>query len=218
MTTTSSAASPASHTSGGDSFWRWMATSPPSQKTPPIAAARSRSSPLFGDERGDARLHRVLHGERELHVRELVGVDAPALVLEVVGDLEDAAVVVDAHHLLEQRRVAAGEGHRRVDQLLDLGLLPQGASRSCITAAASASPSGRELDRARAGRRRCAASRRAARASRGAPGRRCSIGPAQALDEVREQLERVVVRPLQVVEHEDERLGGPCPRRSRGSS
>ena len=27
--------------------------------------------PLFGDERRDPRLHRVLHGERELHVGEL---------------------------------------------------------------------------------------------------------------------------------------------------
>ena len=151
-------------------------------------------------------------------LRELVGVDAPALVLEVVGHLEDAAVVVDAHHLLEQRRVAAGERHGRVDQLLDLGRRRRTARAGrCITAAASASPSGESsIDDVPV-----AAAAPPAVAPREQLGPREADEedrPAQALDEVREQLERVVVRPLQVVEDQDERLLAPCPRRSRGSS
>ncbi len=80
-------------------------------------ARRRRPSPLRArgaralawSERGDARLDRVLDGEGQLDLREPVEVRRPALVLEVVGHLEHAGVVVDAHDLLEQRRVAARE-------------------------------------------------------------------------------------------------------------
>ena len=217
MTTTSSAASPASHTSGGDSLWRWIATSPPSQKTPPIAAARSSSCLSSGTSAAIRACTASCTRERELHAGELLRVDAPALVLEVVGDLEDAAVVVDADHLLEERRVAPGERHRRVDQLLDLGGFA--ARREEIV------HHGRRLGVAERGQLDRSVPVAAAAPPAVASGQHLGArqadeehGPAEALDEVREQLERVVVRPLQVVEHQDERVADPCWRRSRGSS
>ena len=58
------------------------------------------------------------------HLGEAIDVDDPRLDLgELVLHLDDVHVVEDADHALEQRRVAAGERARGVDEILDaLGL------------------------------------------------------------------------------------------------
>ena len=208
MTTTSSAASPASHTSGGDSLWRWIATRPPSQKTPPMAAARSRSSPLLGrraPRSAPAPRPATVSGSFTLSSLSAWTLQRSSSKSSV--DLEDAAVVVDADNLLEERRVAARE--RRPPRRR--ALRPRGPRRTARAGRASpppasASPSGgssmaawRSLPLRRQPSRRASISGRARQTM--------SMGPRRLSTRYDEQLERVVVRPLQVVEHQDERLG-----------
>ena len=150
----------------------------------------------YGVERGEARVHRVLDGEGELDGRELVEVDAPRGPLaELAHLLEHALVVVDAHHLLEEQRVAAGEGAaptstscrgrpalaRREERLHHRRPRPRRASGPSSSDACGAA-------------RRRAPSPPGARAARGGAAQRTQDRARQVLEQVAEQRERVVVR------------------------
>ena len=188
---------------------------------PEDAAHRGRALEhlaLLGRQRGDARLHGILHAERELHVRETCRrACSSARRSKSSVDLEDARVVVDAHDLLEQRRVAARENHGLVDELLDLRHVAARREQVLHHRRPPRVAERRQLDDEVAVGA-VALPSVAPRQHLGPRDAEDDDGPAQALDEVREQLERVVVRPLQVVEDQNERLGLPCSRRSRGSS
>jgi hypothetical protein len=159
---------------------------------------------LKGREGREARVDRVLDGERQLGALELVEVDRPARLL-AGGRLlyEHPAVVVEPHHLLEQHRVARGEregvvdeglgqggaffdGRReqRGDQRLRVGLEEGLEVDDRVAALSRARPvvgDARQLGSGRA---------------------HDEDGPRERLEQVAQERERVGVRRVQIVEHQ----------------
>jgi hypothetical protein len=128
-------------------------------------------------------------------------VNRPALVLEVVGHLEHALVVVDAHHLLEERGVAPGERDGRLDERALLRVAATRRQQVFHHRRGVVVAQSRELDDrvTVAPEAPPALARRQHVLARGAEEH---DRPLQALDERREEVERVVLRPVQVVERE----------------
>ena len=131
--------------------------------------------------------------------------DDPRLDLgELVLHLDHAHVVEDADHALEERGISAGERARRVDEVLDaLGVAARG-EEVLHDARRVGVAERRELDDlvARAPVLRPAV---ALRDHVGACEAQHEDRRVDAADEVLEEVERLFVREVQVVEHEDDR-------------
>ncbi len=160
---------------------------------------------LLRREGRDARLHRVLDRDRQADAREALDVNLPVLVLgELVLDLEHAHVVEDADHLLEQRGVSARERARRVDEILDGLVLAARREEILHHRGRVGVGERRELDElvTIAAELRPAVVTHAqlrAREAEDQDRRR------EVLDEVAEEVERLFVRVLEIVEHEHDR-------------
>jgi len=160
---------------------------------------------LLGAEPGDARLDRVLDREGQAHELESLGVDRPALLAGGVGRrLEDTVVVKDAHHLLEQRGVASRERARRVDEIVDALPFTTGSQELVHHRGRVGIGERREIDHRMA---RVAVLQPAVAPDDelGARDRDHEDGGPEAVDQRGEEIERLVLRRLQVIEDEDQR-------------